>query len=476
MPDYTSILRRSIAALPDPSPEMRAVVYQRARAALARQLTAVDPPLSTREIETQHQDLEDAVARLEADYATDETSEPEEPEVPAAADAYRSTSPADAETVREEARAAEEDQFEGASPDFNGDAEDEDEGEEEFDDEERSSRLPLIVGGLVLLLVIVGIGAYLYAERDRIARLLDFSSEDQEMAAAPPPAPINVVPPAEPAPAVDPNKLPDRLTNGAEPPPAEAPPADVAAAEPEIPLQLPADEEEPIPPLVEVPPATPPEVAGEAPPRPLLTRPRPRRLPKRPRPPAVVPPEQQTAALEQPGQSIVAQRAIFYFKGTEGSPARQVDGNATWAQITRDGAPAIQATLRFSDQEVTTTLTIYKNNDASLPASHLVEVQFSGDLGSSPVQRVPALVLKPTEQARGEPLTGAAVPVTSELFWLALSDDQERVTRNLQLLREGSWFDLPILFDDGAQGLLTFEKGIPGDRVFETVMSGWIPS
>ena len=69
MPDYASILRRSVSALPDPSPEMREAVYQRARAALARQLTAVDPPLSTREIETQHQELEDAVARLEAEYA-----------------------------------------------------------------------------------------------------------------------------------------------------------------------------------------------------------------------------------------------------------------------------------------------------------------------------------------------------------------------------------------------------------------------
>src|SRR5687767_2471793 len=56
MPDYTSILRRSVAALPDPSPGMREAVYQRARAALARQLTAVVPPLSSREIEAQHQE------------------------------------------------------------------------------------------------------------------------------------------------------------------------------------------------------------------------------------------------------------------------------------------------------------------------------------------------------------------------------------------------------------------------------------
>ena len=46
----------------------------------------------------------------------------------------------------------------------------------------------------------------------------------------------------------------------------------------------------------------------------------------------------------------------------------------------------------------------------------------------------------------------------------------------MQLLREGSWFDIPILFSDQTRALLTFEKGIPGDKVFETVMSGWTPS
>ena len=88
---------------------------------------------------------------------------------------------------------------------------------------------------------------------------------------------------------------------------------------------------------------------------------------------------------------------------------------------------------------------------------------------------MPALVIKQTEQARGQPLTGAAVPVTNELFWIALSDDQEQVTRNLQLLREGSWFDIPILYNDGTRALLTFEKGVPGDKIFETALAAWNP-
>ena len=103
-------------------------------------------------------------------------------------------------------------------------------------------------------------------------------------------------------------------------------------------------------------------------------------------------------------------------------------------------------------------------------------MQFFGSLSDSPIQRVPALVLKQTEQARGQPLAGAAVPVTNELFWIALSNDEEEVARNVQLLREGSWFDIPILFSDQTRALITFEKGIPGDKVFETVMASWTPS
>jgi hypothetical protein len=189
--------------------------------------------------------------------------------------------------------------------------------------------------------------------------------------------------------------------------------------------------------------------------------------------PTPTPGTEQTAALETPSESLVGQRAIYYFQGTEGQPGRATEGNVTWAEITKDGRPAIQATLRLEQQNVSATVTIHRNEDATLPASHLVEVQFSGDLGESPIQRVPAIVVKKTEQARGEPLSGAAVPVTSELFWIALSDDTDQVTRNVQLLREGAWFDIPILFQDGTRALLVFEKGIPGERVFEAVMASW---
>jgi len=428
MPDYASILRRSVSALPDPNPDMRQAVYQRARAALARQLTAVDPPLSTREIETQHQELEDAVARLEAEFAPPEEPAPSFTEQARKDDFFYSTP----QTPSSERRPADL----GAPAKATPAAFDEEDDDFEEDDE-RSSRIPMLIGMLVVLLVVIGAGAFLYAERDAVFSFL--SSDEPAVAAV-----DTTAPPAAPEPAAeDPAKLPDRLTNGADAP-AEAPAPETAAVAAPVPATTPAVTE------TETPEAPLESLTGLG--------------------------EEGADAQEPAGTSLVEQRAIYYFQGSEGQAGQAVDGTATWAEITKDGRPAIQATIRMGEPDMRATVTIYKNYDEALPASHLVEVQFEGKLAESPIQKVPALVLKQTEQARGQPLAGAAVPVTNELFWIALSDDKDEVARNIQLLREGSWFDIPILFGDSTRALITFEKGIPGDKVFETVMASWNPA
>jgi hypothetical protein len=422
MPDYASILRRSISGLADPNAEMREAVYQRARAALARQLTAVDPPLSTREIELQHQELEDAVARLEAEFAPAAPPAPTFGEMPAKDDfLYSPPAPTGIE------RRAEPSDF-GAMPATGGYEED----EEDFDEEEeQGSRLPLLVGVVAVVLVFLGAGAYIYAKRDS---LFGGGTETAATAAdqvASAPASVAAAPAAD-----DPEKRSDRLTNGADTPAAAPMPAETLPA-PAVTASADAATSSQGLPLENL-----SGLGSEAP----------------------------------ADTSLVEQRAIYYYQGSEGQPGQASDGSATWAEITKDGRPAIQASLKIPERNVTVTVTIYKNYDSALPASHLVEVQFFGALSDSPIQRVPALVLKQTEQARGQPLAGAAVPVTNELFWIALSNEEEEAARNVQLLSEGSWFDIPILFSDQTRALITFEKGIPGDKVFETVMASWTPA
>jgi hypothetical protein len=433
MPDYASILKRSVSALPDPTPEMREAVYQRARAALARQLTAVDPPLSSREIETQHQELEDAVARLEAEFAP-QAPPPPEPSYEPPKDEFVFTPPAAEPAPPPPPRHAapvppvppvRDDIAEDIADEFEADDDEEDEYD---DDEDRASRTPALIGLLVVILVVVGIGGYAYSQREAVLGLFGFGS-DETMEASP----------AEVAPQDDDagDKIADRLTNGPESPPEPQESTDSVMIVP-----------------------TPEEAEDTTPPT-----------------EAVEPEGGQLASAEtgDVGTSLVGQRAIYYYQGAEGQAGEALDGTVSWAEITKDGQPAIRATIRIPENDVQVTVTIYKNYDETLPANQMVEIQFSGSLGASPVQRVPALVLKQTEQARGQPLAGAAVPVTNELFWIALSDDDEQSARNVQLLKEGSWFDVPILFSDQTRALFTFEKGIPGDKVFETVMASWTP-
>jgi hypothetical protein len=179
MPDYASILRRSIAALPNPGPDMRQAVYQRARAALARQLTAIEPPLTTREIDRQHQELEDAVARIEADYAAVAAE---------AAPADDEFFIPDEELRHDLPRRTPLESDYGASPaeqratrDLAGERVDEEEDEEDEEDEyeeEAGSRAPLLVGLVLVALVIIGAGAYAFAERETLLGFLGLSDAE----------------------------------------------------------------------------------------------------------------------------------------------------------------------------------------------------------------------------------------------------------------------------------------------------------
>ena len=45
--------------------------------------------------------------------------------------------------------------------------------------------------------------------------------------------------------------------------------------------------------------------------------------------------------------------------------------------------------------------------------------------------------------------------------------------RNLQLLKERSWFDIPIVYNNGRRAILAIEKGTPGDRAFEEAFKAW---
>ena len=58
-------------------------------------------------------------------------------------------------------------------------------------------------------------------------------------------------------------------------------------------------------------------------------------------------------------------------------------------------------------------------------------------------RNVPGLLMKESEQTRGAPLSGLAVKVTNNFFLIGLSAAEADMQRNLQLLKERAWFDIP---------------------------------
>jgi hypothetical protein len=86
---------------------------------------------------------------------------------------------------------------------------------------------------------------------------------------------------------------------------------------------------------------------------------------------------------------------------------------------------------------------------------------------------VPRLVMKPSEDTRGQALIGASAKVADGFFWIALSAAEADIATNLKLMREATWVDMPIVYENGQRAILTMEKGTPGTRAFETALASW---
>lgn len=552
MADYYSILKKTIASLPENNGAARRNVYSRARNAIVNQLKAYEPPLSPSEITAEQLRLEEAIRKVEAEAAR-ETLMASRSAAPVAADGPQPAAPVSApaaprasdtspaapaartplgNTVQEaerlgqaSARAVQtardafapdpvapqpaepvqrrepsfgaepvappagQGQIAGASnaspratsapsydaltpaaprqaeprrdrriePDYVPEpvsaASHADRKPPRARKMEHGGGVPVtryaLLGGLVL--IIIGLAAVLFGQRDLIAGL--FSGDSTPAVAV---APSD---PAASAPAENGKveKANDRLlTDNGEP--AVAPDARTVTTTLITPSQQPA--------APETAPAAPePAPAARAVEAPAAVAP-------------ITPP---APVAEVPVESIVAQRSILYEEGEDASGSGTASqGRVAWSVIEEtdsSGKPVqvLAAQAEIPDRNIAVSVRIKPNTDASLPASHLVEIQYQLPEGftGKDVANVPGLVMKPTEEARGDALMGASVKVAPGFFWIALSSIDNERDRNLALLRERGWIDIPMLYETGKRAILTLEKGTPGARALEQVMASW---
>lgn len=189
-----------------------------------------------------------------------------------------------------------------------------------------------------------------------------------------------------------------------------------------------------------------------------------------------------TDRVGQPSQTIapVAQRVVLYDEDPAEPQGKQYVGQVVWRTENVAGANgttdiAIRADIDIPDRKFKAALTIRRNNDTSLPASHTVEMTFQlpQDFAGGGVSNVPGVLMKSNEQTRGTPLAGLAVKVTDNFFLIGLSNVDADRGRNLQLLKERSWFDIPLVYANQRRAIVALEKGSPGERAFTDAFNTW---
>jgi hypothetical protein len=144
-------------------------------------------------------------------------------------------------------------------------------------------------------------------------------------------------------------------------------------------------------------------------------------------------------------------------------------GSAVWR--TESGQKpniAARADIELPAWNISIRWSLRRNDDKQLPASQIVEIVFTlpPDFPHGGISNIPGMLMKQGETVRGVPLNGVAVKVTANSFLIGLSSADMQRNIEIELLIEGSWFDIPVVYGDGKRAIIGIEKGTPGERAF----------
>jgi hypothetical protein len=181
---------------------------------------------------------------------------------------------------------------------------------------------------------------------------------------------------------------------------------------------------------------------------------------------------------QQALQAAAAQSASLYEEDSADQQGRRYVGSVIWKteMVSPEGKPrelAIRAELEIPERHMRMTMSLRRNPDKVLPASHTIEIAFQPPADFGEISNIPALLMKSGEQADGSRLLGVTAKVTAGLFLVGLSASETEMQHNLQMLKEQPWFDIPLVYENGRRAILAMEKGASGDRAFQEAFAAW---
>jgi len=448
MADYYPLLSRAVAGLTNNTGEVRRALYERARTALVNQLRNSDPPLSESDITHERLGLEEAIRRIEAETAGDRKPDQaaSEPDVPPKQQPSKDQPSESAEQTPTESSAASDDDRDLPPP-----------------PPPSSASIREVLGRAGALGQASARSAQAAREMSGELGGADITSEADNAAGEPETTVIGDTPPPpypeEPAP-YRPARNYRGLINAVVVVLVIALLASLGYWQRDRIASLLSKSSRP----TQTTTTTPPSSTNEKP-----------KISDRVSP---GPQDQKPGAAPA---TDVAQKAVLYEEDSNDPQGKRYVGSVLWRTETVSPGPglapelAIRADIDVPERRMKMTLSLRRNADKALPASHTLEIVFSvpSDFAGGGVANVPGVLMKSGEQTRGTPLAGLAVKVTTGYFLVGLSATEADLQRNLQLLKERPWFDIPVVYNDGKRAILGIEKGPAGEKVFEDALHAW---
>jgi hypothetical protein len=181
-------------------------------------------------------------------------------------------------------------------------------------------------------------------------------------------------------------------------------------------------------------------------------------------------------ASQAPVVPIAHRAALLLEAPDDPQRVRTFVGTVLWRiDRTNGGPPSLVADIDVPDARFKATVRISKNTDPRLPASHTIDLRFTTapDGEVADVKEIDTLQMRAEDRPAGEPLSGIPAAITTNYFLIGLSGSDSAQTRNLELMRNRGWFDLPMLLVNGKIAKITFEKGPTGERMLNEVLAAW---
>jgi hypothetical protein len=154
-------------------------------------------------------------------------------------------------------------------------------------------------------------------------------------------------------------------------------------------------------------------------------------------------------------------------------------GSTVWSLIPpAPGQPAtvgVKAEADIPDLKMHATMTLRKNTDPTLQATHTIDLKFSFAPGApiAGFKDVGLPQMRKEDSTAAEALTSVKVKISDTYFLIALAKGESDIARNLDLMQTRSWFDFPLLLNDDRIAKVVFQKSPEGQTMLEKAFDAW---